>query len=186
LKEVRRVFIQDGKVIAHPHSNIPGLDTQYDSLTDESCTAFHGAMGDKNDFMAKGGMKKMGKAMENGMVLVMSIWDDGAAHMLWLDSTYPTDQTTIGGPRGTCPTTSGVPDDVRKAHPNATVKFSDIKFGEIGSTYDSGPSPTPDLPCPGGNLSACIGLCPSTPAAAFQACVGVCTSRCSSSAESFL
>ena len=29
--------------------------------------------------------------MENGYVLVMSEWDDGAAHMLWLDSNYPPD-----------------------------------------------------------------------------------------------
>lgn len=33
----------------------------------------------------------MGKSMDNGMVLVMSIWDDHEANMLWLDSTYPTD-----------------------------------------------------------------------------------------------
>ena len=29
--------------------------------------------------------------MDNGFVLVMSEWDDGAAHMLWLDSNYPPD-----------------------------------------------------------------------------------------------
>ena len=29
--------------------------------------------------------------MDNGYVLVMSEWDDGAAHMLWLDSNYPPD-----------------------------------------------------------------------------------------------
>jgi cellulose 1,4-beta-cellobiosidase len=127
----------------------------------------------------------MGNAMSNGMVLVMSLWDDHAADMLWLDSTYPTDKTSIGGPRGTCATTSGKPDDVESQHPNSYVQFSDIKFGEIGSTYNGGPGPSPS-PCPGGSLSACIGLCPSTPAAAFKACVQTCTSRCSSEAESFL
>jgi len=29
--------------------------------------------------------------MENGMVLVMSLWDDHEAYMLWLDSDYPLD-----------------------------------------------------------------------------------------------
>lgn len=46
------------------------------------------------------------------------------------------------------------------------------------------PGPTPTPGCPGGNLAACIGLCPSTPAIAFQACVGVCSTRCKS--EEFL
>jgi len=54
----------------------------------------------------------MGEAMNNGMVLVLSIWDDHAANMLWLDSTYPVDKTGPGGPRGSCSTTSGVPKDV--------------------------------------------------------------------------
>lgn len=112
MKEIRRIFVQDGKVIQHPKSNVPGIDTQHDSITDDMCDAFKGAMGDPNDFKNKGGLKKMGDAMANGMVLVMSIWDDHEANMLWLDSTYPTDKTTIGGPRGTCDITSGVPADV--------------------------------------------------------------------------
>ena len=119
--------------------------------------------------------------MNNGMVLVMSIWDDHAADMLWLDSTYPTTKTSIGGPRGTCDITSGVPSDVEQQSPNSSVKFSDVKFGELDSTYNGGPGPSPD--CPGGSLSACIGLCPSNPAEAFKACVNVCSSRCTSSEE---
>jgi cellulose 1,4-beta-cellobiosidase len=91
LKEIRRIFVQDGKVFEHPKSNVPGADTQHDSITDETCDSFKGIMGDKNDFKVKGGLKQMGKSMDNGMVLVMSIWDDHEANMLWLDSTYPTD-----------------------------------------------------------------------------------------------
>lgn len=90
LSEIRRIFVQDGKVIQHPKSNVPGIDKQYDSITDEMCDAQKGVMGDKNDFKVKGGLKKMGDAMVDGMVLVMSIWDDHDANMLWLDSTYPT------------------------------------------------------------------------------------------------
>ena len=30
--------------------------------------------------------------MKDGMVLVMSLWDDHAVNMLWLDSDYPPDQ----------------------------------------------------------------------------------------------
>lgn len=56
----------------------------------------------------------MGEALGRGMVLVMSIWDDHEAHMLWLDSTYPTDQTASdpGAKRGPCATSSGDPKDV--------------------------------------------------------------------------
>ena len=119
----------------------------------------------------------MGEAMDKGMVLVMSLWDDHAADMLWLDSTYPTTKTTPGGPRGTCPTTSGVPADVEKNSPDSSVKYSNIKVGDFNSTFTPGPGPSPQ--CPGGSLSACIGLCPSDPTA-FKACVQVCEDRCSS------
>merc|ERR1712146_531073 len=91
----------------------------------------------------KGGLKKMGESMKNGMVLVMSIWDDHEANMLWLDSTYPITKTSPGGPRGSCDTSSGVPSQVENDSPNSSVEFSDIKFGEIGSTYSGSPGPSP-------------------------------------------
>ena len=50
-----------------------------------------------------------------------------------------------------------------------------------GSTPTPPTPPAPPAPpsaCPGGSLSACIGLCPSSPAVAFQACVQDCTKRC--------
>jgi len=156
------------------------MDKQYDSVSDESCGAMKPKLGDKNDFKVKGGMKKMGDAMKNGMVLVMSIWDDHKADMLWLDSTYPITQTTIGGPRGSCATTSGKPSDVENNHPGSHVKFSSVKIGDIGSTFTPGPKPGN---CPGGNLTACIGLCPTDPAIAFKACVGVCVKDCPSGEE---
>lgn len=82
-------------------------------------------------------MASMGRAGATGMVLVMSLWDDHYANMLWLDSSYPTDQATTkpGVARGTCATSSGVPADVEKNSPNAQVSFSNIRFGPIGSTF---------------------------------------------------
>ena len=81
----------------------------------------------------------MGKAFESGAVLVMSLWDDHEANMLWLDSDYPTDKdpSTPGVARGTCSKDSGKPDDVENQYPNAYVAFSDIKYGAIGSTYSA-------------------------------------------------
>ena len=78
----------------------------------------------------------MGQVMDSGMTLVISSWVDYEAHMLWLDSNYPTDAPTSqpGVPRGTCDTSSGVPEDVIKNHPDATTTFSKIKLGPIGFT----------------------------------------------------
>merc|ERR1712098_582256 len=134
--------------------------------TDDFCKDWVAETQDGTNFLEKGGLGQIEKAIDAGVVLVMSLWDDHYANMLWLDSTYPVDSTDPGAARGTCSTSSGVPADVESQAPNSKVKFSDIRFGPIGSTTD-GPSPTPSPSpspspsgCPGGSLSACIDLCP--------------------------
>mmetsp|Transcript_25065 Transcript_25065/g.50389 ORF Transcript_25065/g.50389 Transcript_25065/m.50389 type:complete len:198 (-) Transcript_25065:237-830(-) len=121
----------------------------------------------------------------------MSIWDDHDVNMLWLDSTYPTDGSQKGSHRGTCPITSGSPKDVEKNSADSHVTYSNIRFGEIGSTVNGdspsppSPSPTPSptpASCPGGSMAACMQVCPTSPIAAYSACVNECSSRCSSSA----
>lgn len=77
----------------------------------------------------------MSAAFKAGMVLVLSLWDDYYANMLWLDSTYPITNTAPGGPRGTCATTSGVPASVEASAASAYVVYSNIKVGAINSTY---------------------------------------------------
>lgn len=78
----------------------------------------------------------MANGMAKGMVLVMSLWDDHYANMLWLDSTYPTDAdaSAPGAARGDCATNSGVPADVESKNGNAQVKYSNIKFGKSVDT----------------------------------------------------
>jgi len=138
LSEIRRLYVQNGKVIQNSQTSIPGMAT-FDSITDDFCTAQKTAFGDTNSFSAHGGLGGMSTAMAQGMVLVMSIWDDHAANMLWLDSDYPTsgDPSTPGIARGTCATTSGQPTQVESQSPNAQVTYSNIKFGPIGSTFAS-------------------------------------------------
>jgi cellulose 1,4-beta-cellobiosidase len=111
LSEIKRLFIQDNKAIPHPASNTPGAQA-YSSISDSMCDAFKTAFGDQNDFRKKGGLKQMGEALRRGMVLVMSLWDDHEADMLWLDSTSPPNSTRPGATRGSCPTSSGRPTDV--------------------------------------------------------------------------
>ncbi|TFK39660.1 cellobiohydrolase I-II [Crucibulum laeve] len=136
LSEIRRLYVQNGKVIQNSKVNIPGM-TAGDSITSAFCSSQKTAFGDTDSFGSKGGLAAMGKAAGNGMVLVMSVWDDHAASMLWLDSSYPTDAdpSKPGIKRGTCATTSGKPTDVENANANASVTYSNIKFGDIGSTY---------------------------------------------------
>ncbi|KAB5592728.1 hypothetical protein CTheo_3796 [Ceratobasidium theobromae] len=138
LKEIRRLYVQNGKVIQNSKTKISGMST-FDSITEQFCTAQKTAFSDTNTFASKGGYTNMGKAFDSGMVLVLSIWDDHAANMLWLDSNYPTDRpaTQPGVARGTCATTSGVPADVEINSANASVTYSNIRFGDIGSTYSA-------------------------------------------------
>jgi cellulose 1,4-beta-cellobiosidase len=134
LTEIKRFYVQGGKVIENPQPKTEGLTGN--SLTQAWCdteNAVHKE--DVYPFKEHGGMKSMGAAMARGMVLVMSLWDDHYANMLWLDSTYPTDSTSPGAARGDCPTSSGVPADVESQSPNAQVKYSNIKFGPVGSTF---------------------------------------------------
>ncbi|KAI0319925.1 cellobiohydrolaseI [Amylostereum chailletii] len=136
LSEIRRLYVQNGQVIQNSNTNIPGMDT-FNSVSDDFCNAQKTAFGDTNSFETRGGVAAMGDAFEAGMVLVMSIWDDHAVNMLWLDSDYPTDAdpSQPGISRGPCATTSGVPTDVESQSPNVQVTYSNIKFGPLGSTY---------------------------------------------------
>lgn len=139
LTEIRRLWVQNGQVIDNAMTNIPGIK-QFNSLTDETCAAQKKADNDTNSFMSRGGMKGMGEALKRGMTLVMSLWDDHYAHMLWLDSAYPLDKPVSdpGILRGPCSTDSGKPEDVESKQANAHVKYYNVRYGDIDSTYKPG------------------------------------------------
>ncbi|KAF2279987.1 exoglucanase-like protein 1 precursor [Westerdykella ornata] len=136
LTELKRFYVQNGKVIANPEPQIEGMTGN--SITQEWCDREQQIFQEEiYPFNKWGGMASMGKGMDLGMVLVMSLWDDHYANMLWLDSNYPTDvdASKPGVARGDCDISSGVPADVESKSPNAQVTFSNIKFGPIGSTF---------------------------------------------------
>merc|ERR1712203_456408 len=188
VSQVRQFYTQNGKTIEHPQYSVNG--NQHDRITDEFCSDWVATTHDGTNFLEKGGMKTISESLETGVVLVMSLWDDHYANMLWLDSTYPVDSSDPGAYRGSCSTDSGVPKDVEAKYGNAHVIFSDIKVGPIGSTVPHGPSPAPTPTptptpaptpspsgCPGGSLDACIDLCPGN---VFAQCVESCKRRCES------
>lgn len=190
LEGINQWYIQDGKRIDHPR--YMGLGN---TETDAFCSAQKSHFGDIDDFSKKGGMKAMGEALDRGVVLVISLWDDIAVYMNWLDSYDPTaDPSKPGVKRGSCSPTEGKPETLREQHPDAHYSVTNLKLGDIGSTHPEfppvptpspSPQPTPSprptpSDCPGGSLSACLDLCPRDPAVVYQTCVKTCLDRCSS------
>ncbi|KAF2475899.1 glycoside hydrolase family 7 protein [Lindgomyces ingoldianus] len=71
-----------------------------------------------------GGLAGMGAALGRGMVLAISIWNDATQQMSWLDS----------GNNGPCRSGEGSPSNIQAQHPGTHVVYSNIKWGDIGST----------------------------------------------------
>jgi cellulose 1,4-beta-cellobiosidase len=87
LVAIKRIYKQNGKVINSPDIIIG--DTTYNAITDDFCQAERDLFSEPhNGFADNGGMKAMGEAFDRGVVLVMSLWDDHYADMLWLDSVH--------------------------------------------------------------------------------------------------
>lgn len=137
LSAIRRFYVQDDVVIANSESTVGG-NSGYDGITEEFCSTQKTAFGDDNVWAKRGGLAGMGDALSRPMVLVLSVWDDYAANMLWLDATYPANDTGAGAGRGTCGADSGVPATVEADDASSSVVYSNIKFGPIGSTFDGG------------------------------------------------
>ncbi|KAK8098920.1 endo-beta-1-4-glucanase celB [Apiospora kogelbergensis] len=109
MSEIRRVYLQDGQRIAEDKTTI----------TPEFCTS-----NNKTDFDRLGGVKAAGEALDRGMVLIFSIWNDETTFMNWLDS----------GSAGPCGPEDGTPEKILAANPDVAVTFSNLRWGDIGST----------------------------------------------------
>lgn len=118
LTEIIRKYIQGGKIIENAAVNVTG------PIDDAYCKS-HGA----SHFMRLGAMKGMGESMTRGMVLAMSIWWDEGGFMQWLDG------ASQGA--GPCNATEGNPKVITTVEKAPQVKFSQIKWGEIGSTVST-------------------------------------------------
>lgn len=112
LQAIVRKYVQDGVVIENASKNI--------TMDQAFCDA-QGA----DTYTKLGGHKGMGDALARGMVLAMSIWWDEGGAMQWLDS----------GAAGPCNATEGFPKAIQEIEKAPTVTFSQIKWGEIDSTY---------------------------------------------------
>ncbi|PNH48072.1 hypothetical protein VD0004_g393 [Verticillium dahliae] len=158
LSQIRRLYVQNGEVIGNSESTAP--NNPGNAITDEFCAAQKAAFGEEQDqFTEFGGLSHMGQALDAGMVLAVSLWTDAHANMLWLDSTYPIGESGWGAERGPCPSENRTPPEIEARVPDASVTFSNIKFGPIGSTFTEG-----EVTPPGPGNPPVATTTPSTPA----------------------
>lgn len=116
LSEIRRLYIQNGKLIqntAVKTSAAATLPAGINYIDDAYCTAT--ASGSR--FEPLGGMDGIGAALHRGMVLIFTLWWDTSGFMNWLDSSSS----------GPCNTTEGNPTVITKVQPYPAVTFSVIK-----------------------------------------------------------
>ncbi|PYH97044.1 putative endo-beta-1,4-glucanase celB [Aspergillus ellipticus CBS 707.79] len=107
LVEIRRMYIQDRKLIHNiPASRGLGSCTHADPLSHSL------------------GLSPMGESLARGMVMALSLWGDAEQGLQWLD----------GGDAGPCDSSGSDPASTRR-HPEPRVVFSDMRWGEIGSTF---------------------------------------------------
>jgi len=116
LVQVSRFFLQEGRRY--------GLmsDTLGMSTSDEFCAAQPRAF---DQFTAKNGMYNLGQALDKGMVLALSIWDDPETQLRWLDSDG----------NGPCPSTL-TNEEIREASAHSAVAYANLRYGTLGSTQN--------------------------------------------------
>ena len=78
LESIKRLYIQDGKIIQDASLNFNGT-AKGKSISDAFCAG-------QTHFMDLGGVEGMGRALERGMVLAFAVWWDNGGNMTWLDS----------------------------------------------------------------------------------------------------
>jgi cellulase len=123
---ITRLYVQGGAVIKSETVAKAGLPA-VDSITDDYCVA-SGA----TKFTSLGALEVMGDALTRGMVVAMSIWWDAGGSMLWLDAASQS--------AGPCTDAEGSPANIVLVEPSPEVTFTNLKWGEIGSTYQSTPT----------------------------------------------
>lgn len=190
LEDIVQFYVQDGKRIDHQrYAGLPGT-----SETSEFCSAQKALFGDQDDFTKKGGLKTMGEALDRGMVLVVSLWDDISIYMDWLDSYNGCDPSEPGCKRGPCDPEAGKPETLRNDHPDSSYSMMNLKVGDIDTTNPNvpptpapppspaspttTPSPSPSGDCPGGSMDACMAACSVVTGAAYDICISVCKDDC--------
>ncbi|KAK4201140.1 concanavalin A-like lectin/glucanase domain-containing protein [Triangularia verruculosa] len=141
LIEIKRIYIQNGEVIPNTADT---TDSRFDSIAYEgSITQDFCAAKNSSDYLRLGGMKGMGEALARGMVLVFSLWNSESDFMSWLDG-LPNN--------GPCNATEGDPALIRAQVPDVSMTFSNVRWGDIGSTFSTSGEANKEEVVTGGNI----------------------------------
>jgi cellulose 1,4-beta-cellobiosidase len=106
--EIKRKYVQGGKVIDNSFTNLKSLTKQYNSVSDEFCIAQKKAFSHNDSFTEDSGFRQVRATLNKGQILMFWLWDDHDVNMLWMDSVYPTNSSKAGSARGPCKTSLGV------------------------------------------------------------------------------
>lgn len=87
LSEIKRLYVQNGKVIANAASTISGVSGS--SITADYCTKQKSVFGDEDSWGDHGGLSRMSDALAAPMVLVMSLWHDVSIYTSQIFFAFP-------------------------------------------------------------------------------------------------
>lgn len=117
LVEIKRFYVQDGVKIV----------SSRESITDSNAAEQFTKFGERNTFEQNGGMTSLSKAMDDGLVLVFSIWDDPSTGMKWLDSFH------AGSERGPCPRQVTPVNELRQRYGHVKSRFTNLVVADLSS-----------------------------------------------------
>ncbi|KXX81013.1 Exoglucanase 1 [Madurella mycetomatis] len=133
---ITQFFIQDGQKIDVPVPVWDGLPKEA-GLSADMCGKQLEVFIERDAFGMNGGWdQNLQQLLTQPMVLSTSINVDHYAWNIWLDSTFPLEaKGELGFERGDCiPYENNDPFVVQNSYGNATVTWSNIRFGPIGTT----------------------------------------------------
>jgi cellulose 1,4-beta-cellobiosidase len=134
--QITQFFIQDGKKIEVPYPTTDDLPNK-SGISADYCKAKQVLFNEHNRFDPSGGWTMHQQAIRQPMVLTMAITDDYWAHNLYLDSLFPLENEGLPGSlHGPCAVDTSDPEYTSNNFGRATVKWSNIRFGPIGSTTE--------------------------------------------------
>lgn len=84
LSEIRRMYIQDGRLINNAMvTNISGQSVQMPGTVNQDFCMARNA----SDYLRLGGMQQMGESLARGMVLIFSLWNSDSDFMNCMNQT---------------------------------------------------------------------------------------------------
>ncbi|CAI4214067.1 unnamed protein product [Parascedosporium putredinis] len=132
------LFIQDGNVIEVPTPKLEGLEQFSNAITPEYCEAYPLCSRTLTATPRLEEPRSQRRSPPPHGACPVHLGRPLREHALARLSLPPEKEGIPGALRGPCPETGRDPDDVVSNHASAKVIWSNIRFGPVGSTHDTG------------------------------------------------